>query len=203
MNGKEFMDFVKLSKTSKDDLVCDPTTTKEDIIAKEVIEGLEQEGILARDDYSAEITLNKRAERIAERDRLVDACSKMIEHYTQRIEEIKAEYKPSIDFYEAQLYAYANIVPMKETATQKSYKLPSGTLKITKAKQELTPDREALVTFMEQGGGHEWVKVKKDIDWAGLKKTITIVDGKAVWEQTGEILDCVSVTEKPESFSIS
>ena len=94
---------------------------------------------------------------------------------------------------------YFETVPSKETKTQKSYKLLSGTLVFKKPSQKINHDDEKLLEFLD---GTEFIKVKKSIDWAEYKKVLTISDSEVIDSETGEIVEACTVEDVPASFTI-
>ena len=90
---------------------------------------------------------------------------------------------------------YAEIVPMKETETQKSYPIPGGKLVLKKATTKLAHDDEKILAALRDQGRTEYIKtvVTEKLDWAGLKKEVT---------ETGELVDGITIEEVPEIFTV-
>ena len=77
---------------------------------------------------------------------------------------------------------YFETVPSKETKTQKSYKLLAGTLVFKKPTTKIVHNDDKLLEYLEENDGKDYIKLKKSIDWAEFKKTLTVSD-------TGEVVD--------------
>lgn len=104
-----------------------------------------------------------------------------------------------------QLRAYSLGVKFKETKTQKKYKLLAGELVIKKTTTKIeVADREKLIQYAETSAD-KYVKIKKDVDWAGLKKVLDIDGSSVINKETGEILsdlEGLTVKEIGEIFEI-
>ena len=81
---------------------------------------------------------------------------------------------------------YAEMVPMKETKTQKSYPIPGGKLVLKKATTKLAHDDEKILAALRDQGRTEYIKTVtvEKLDWAGLKKEISV---------TGDLPDGVTM----------
>jgi phage host-nuclease inhibitor protein Gam len=104
-----------------------------------------------------------------------------------------------------QLRAYSIGIKFKETKTQKKYKLLAGELLIKKPTVKIEVlDREKLTQYAETSA-QDYIKVKKDVDWAGLKKALDIDGDKIINKETGEVLselEGLTVKEVGEIFDI-
>lgn len=129
-----------------------------------------------------------------------------------RIENIQQQLKVKLDslgdveqILIDQLRAYALNLKFKETKTQKKYKLVTGELVVKKptAKIEVA-DREKLTQYAEKSA-EEYIKIKKDVDWSALKKTLDIDGDKIINKETGEVLgelEGLTLKEVGEIFDI-
>lgn len=90
---------------------------------------------------------------------------------------------------------YAEMVPMHETKTQRSYPIPGGKMVFKKATTKLEHDDAVILQTLKDQGRDEYIKVVtvEKLDWAGLKKKIS---------ETGEIIDGVKWVNVPESFTV-
>ena len=94
-------------------------------------------------------------------------------------------------------------VKAKETKTQKSYKLPSGTLKVKYQKPEYKRDDAKLTEFLKNNY-ISYVETVYKPKWADFKKATNFItkDGKAIIEDTGEVIDGVEVIEREPTFEV-
>lgn len=152
------------------------------------------------DDGKAEWALNKIAEEKAETQRMINVANSMIMKYQEKIEVYQKQFENKTTFLKEQLRQYFETVPHKITKTQETYKLPSGTLKLKKQNPEYIRDEEKLLEWVK-ANKISYVKSKKSVDWAELKKELNFVDDKALTED-GEIVDGITVSERPSVFEI-
>jgi hypothetical protein len=171
-------------------------------LALEMINGMvdNEEQFVINDDGKAEWALNKIAEEKAEMQRMINVANSMIIKYQEKIEVYQKQFENKTTFLKEQLRQYFETVPHKSTKTQETYKLPSGTLKLKKQNPEYIRDEEKLLEWVK-ANKLSYVKTKESVDWAELKKELNFVDDKALTED-GEIVDGVTVSERPSVFEI-
>ena len=165
----------------------------------EVVEAYEPEsdlpaGFRVDDDRTAEWAVNRIKEHRA-------AVEMWTAHYAAQLERIKARSESSIAYLEGLLRAYFETVPKRESKTQARYTLPNAELILKAQQPAYDVDEETVMAFLEKEGGAH-IKTKKAIDWAGLKKTLMLVDGEAVDGETGEIIPGITITERPDKFEV-
>ena len=109
-----------------------------------------------------------------------------------------------IAFYMSRLQQYFDSLDTKlltKGKTQVSYNLPSGKLVKKLEKPELKRDDEALLTWIEQNAP-DYIKVKKDVNWAEFKKKLSINGNKVVLTDTGEVVEGITIETKPAEFEV-
>lgn len=185
----------------------------------EKIKEMDIDEILDQEEYSeinyhvisdslAEWALKRIKKATDERNRLVALATEQIEELTSKINELDEKYKRETAYFKMKLYEYFNSEEtrknIKETKTQASYKLLSGSLVFKKPTQKMEPNREKLLEYVKANNMPEFVKTKEDIDWAAYKKECQIVDGKVVNTQTGDLLpeDLIEVQDVPGEFDV-
>ena len=164
-----------------------------------------EESFKIRDDKTADWAIAQIHEAENERDRLIDLAQQQIADLTDRIEELKTKCDNDTSYLKACLAEYFQMVPSKETKTQKSYKLLSGTLIFKKPSTKITHDDDALLNYLENNDGNDFIKIKKSVDWAEFKKQLIISDnGEVVDTGLGVILSnkICAVEDVPASFNI-
>lgn len=168
------------------------------------IEEEEREGWAIKDDLAADWALDKIRESQAEFLRFDMVAQAKITQIKLELEKEKEKMEREVSFFESKLRDYFQGVKVKETKTQKSYKLPSGTLKLKKAKVDFKHDKAKLLKEAEELNLVDYIKIKKDFDWANFKKGLAINGTSIVDKETGEVieLDGLTVVEKPEEFSV-
>jgi hypothetical protein len=175
-----------------------------DNLAFQLIDSLAQENVpfIVSDDFKAEWTLKRISEDRAETQRMISVCENMINEYQAKIEKLTEQHNKRTSYLESQLQRYFNEVPHKETKTQETYRLPSGTLKLKKPAPEFVRDEEELLRYMESHNYQDFIQVKKSVKWSELKKDL-VADGKyAVDKETGQIVQGITVQERDPIFEI-
>lgn len=150
-------------------------------------------------DKTADWAIAQIHESENERDRLIALAEEQIEDLTTRIAELKTRCENETKFLRSCLAEYFNTVPSKETKTQKSYKLLSGTLVFKKPSIKINHNDDELIKYLD---GTEYVETKKSLKWGDFKKVLTVSDDDVINTETGEIIEACSVEEVPASFSI-
>ena len=155
-------------------------------------------------DKTADWAVTQIQEAEAERDRLIALAESQIDDLNNKIEELKTKCDNDTKFLKSCLAMYFETVPSKETKTQKSYKLLSGTLIFKKPTEKIVHNDDALLEYLEKNEGDDYIKVKKSVDWAEFKKTLTIHNGEVIDSELGEVIpnDVCAVEDVPASFTI-
>jgi len=122
-------------------------------------------------------------------------------YYAEALQKIAEASQRIIDNNTARLEAYFDTLPHKKTKTQESYPLPSAKLVRKHQDPEFVRDDEELLSWLKDNNGEKFIKVKESPDWAGLKKTLTVL-GETVVDENGEIIPCIKATERPDVFKV-
>lgn len=152
------------------------------------------------DDNYAEWCIRKIAEKRAELARYEMVCKNAIGVYQAKLTAMQEKTERDTANLIGMLRAYSETVPMKETKTQATYKLPSGTLKLKRGGYEYIRDEDALLPWVK-ANKPERIKVKESVDWAGLKSEISVA-GSSVVDENGESVPGVTVAIKPDVFTV-
>lgn len=156
-------------------------------------------------DKTADWAITQIHEAENERDRLIALAEEQIKDLTDRIEELKTKCENDTKYLKSCLAMYFETVKSKETKTQKSYKLLSGTLVFKKPTTKIIHNDDNLLKYLEENDGKDYIKIKKSVDWAEFKKNLTISDnGEVVDTELGIILnsDICGIEDVPASFNI-
>lgn len=166
---------------------------KENIMEEEE-EQLEE--VIVLDDASAEYLLR----RIKEAN---EQFERMKAWYSHQLEKAKAICDRTVAWAENSLRGYFNMVPTKDTKTQKKYELPGGTLILKAQQPKFEVDDEKLVPWLKENGAAEYVNVKESANWEELKKQVQLApDGTGVVNADGEILPGITVEEREPVFQV-
>lgn len=154
-------------------------------------------------DEKAEWAIKKIAEERAEAQRYISVCQNAISTYQDKIKKAKADLDNKTSYFTFQLQRYMDTVKAKETKTQKTYKLPSGTLKVKYQKPEYKRDEDKLTEFLKKNYT-DYVETVYKPKWAEFKKATNFItkDGKAIIEDTGEVVEGVEVIEREPVFEV-
>ena len=137
-------------------------------------------------------------EKLAEEQ--IEKIQKEIDEIEHWLEKENEKIQNNIDFMKSKLKYYA--MELKdENPDLKTHSLPFGALKFRKKRPKWNYDDDKLLEFTENNL-EEAVKVKKKVDKRKLKKKAEVVGNKAVLKDTGEIIEGVSVVQRPEKFKI-
>lgn len=145
-------------------------------------------------DAKAGWALDKIREARADRDMWV-------KWYEDKIAEIKAQTDFNTMNLERMLAEYFASVPHKKTKTQESYALPGGKLVMKTQNPEYKRDDKAVIDWLKANKPGQFVKVKEELDWAGLKAA-TGVFGATVVDENGEIIPGIEVVEREPKFIV-
>lgn len=157
-------------------------------------------------DAKADWAVGAIKESEEERDRLIMLAEAKIEDLRQQIEDIKAKYDRDNAYLYSMLEGYMDGCKVRETITQTSYKLLSGTLVRRKEQRNIIkPEGEKLKALAEWVSEHhpEFIKTAytESVNWSELKKVLK-VEGEVVITADGEVVDVLEVQEVPATFSI-
>lgn len=161
----------------------------------EVIAEIEkEERFIIDDDQKAEWAVEQIRNAEDEKARWKD-------HFAEQLTRINESCDQTINNMKEMLRDYFATVPHKVTKTEENYRLPSGKLVLKKQQPEWEKDEEELIKWLEKNKDGQFIKTKKTVDWAGLKKTLTVV-GELVADDAGEVIPCVHAVERPDIFTV-
>lgn len=122
-------------------------------------------------------------------------------YYAEALRKITASSQQIIEQNTARLEAYFDTLPHKKTKTQESYLLPSGKLVRKHQDPEFSRNDEEVLDWLHENNGEKYIKTKESLDWAGLKKSLTVF-GETVVDENGEIIPCIKAAERPDVFKV-
>jgi len=150
-------------------------------------------------DKKADWAITQIHEAEDERDRLITLAEEQIKDLNDRIDELKTKCNNDTAYLRSLLATYFETVKCKETKTQKSYRLISGTLVYKKPSVKINHDDNKLIEFLD---GTEYVETKKSLKWGEYKKCLGIKGDQVIDLDTGEIVEACTVEDIPASFNI-
>lgn len=154
----------------------------------------QEEELVVRSDIEAGWQLKRRKELIADRDELIS-------FYESRIDAVKKDSDVKLSIIDRALFLFFQTVPHKETKTQESYTHPLGKLVLKKQAPEFKRDDKTVIAWLKDNNGGGYVKTVENLDWASLKKDVTVM-GNSVVNSDGEIIPGVEVVEREPKFTV-
>lgn len=159
-----------------------------------------KEGFVIRDDNAAEWALQKIFDEKAELERLKALADSQIAVIMDKVEAAEKRFTSRTEYLKNALEEYMLTVKRKQSKTQESYRLLSGSLILKKPVVKIVKDDTKLLEYVKEHSP-EYVKHTEAVDWAGFKKTLT-VSGDVVVDSNGEVVSCLDVEEAPGEFMI-
>lgn len=154
------------------------------------------------DDGAADWAVRKIAEERAEPARIRELAETEIERIEAKLAAAEKRCENGTKFLTSKLSEYFKTVPHKATKTKESYRLLSGTLTMKIGGVQMKQDDEALLAFLKQSGNDDMIQTVEKPRWGEYKKRLAIQGGQVVDTETGELVEGVSVIEKPNVFSV-
>lgn len=155
---------------------------------------IEPEGFVIDTDAKAQWALDKIREARADRDAWV-------KWYKDKIAEIEAQTDFNTMNLERMLAEYFATVPHKKTKTQETYPLKGGKLILKTQNPEYKRDDKTVIDWLKQNNMTDFIKVKEELDWSGLKGVTAALEGNIVTED-GEIIPGIEVIEREAKFVV-
>lgn len=167
----------------------------------DIEEGVSNETFTIDDDSKAEWALKKILEERKEKDRLLSLVDAQRKELDMQELKIIQRYVSNTAYLTAKLQEYFMTVKHKKTKTQETYQLLSGKL-VMKTPQIMPKQNEKKLVEWCKKNAPEYIKTTYKVDWNNLKKNISIVDDGVVLNDTGEVVDGVSVEQTACSFDV-
>lgn len=117
-------------------------------------------------------------------------------------EQAKAEFDEKQAQYAMRLEMYLREEVAKQLEAgkkpKKTIKLPYGNISLKAQQLKFDRNEAELLQYAEEAG---FVRVKKETDWAALKKQCVVADGK-LYDTNGEQVPGVTVIEQADKFEL-
>lgn len=156
------------------------------------------------DDNTADWALDIIREANAEYNRFEMVVKAKIEQLQNALQKAEEERNRTVNFFEFKLYEYFNSLDdkvLKKTKTQKTYKLPTGKLKLKKREPEFKREDDKLLEWLKERNMRDYIEIKEKPKWGDLKKVIKTAGNRAV-SVDGEIIEGITVIERPDEFKV-
>ena len=122
-------------------------------------------------------------------------------YYAEKLKEVNESCDLIITENKQRLRLYFDTVPHKKTDTQEKYLLPSGKLVLKDQEPDYQRDDKTVIKWLKEHQGEKFVKVKEELDWSGLKKTLLIA-GETAANEDGLPIPGIKVIERERAFTI-
>lgn len=158
-------------------------------------EQLEEVAVL--DDASAEYMLR----RIREAQDQYERMESWYEFQKGKAKEIRDR---TISWAMRGLRSYFDMVPTKNTKTQRSYELPGGKIVVKAQEPKFDQDDKELVPWLKKNNMTDMIRIKEESNWKDLKNRLKVApDGRSMVTTDGEIVPGVTVTQRGEKMTVS
>lgn len=156
-------------------------------------------------DEKADWWIEVHEEELSEVRRLKEQLDSKIDFYMGKLEKVQEEENYIIEKRNSKLAEYFETIDfkdMKETKTQKKYRLPSGDLVLKIKGPQFKRNNKRLSKWLEDNQMDEYVETKKSPKWGDLKEVTKVTNGQVVVEGTGEIVEGVEAIERAPEFKV-
>jgi len=146
------------------------------------------------DDLTADWAIKIIKQEETQAERLIQTIDQELEILQAKKQSIKES--ANCGFLKGKLNAYFDTLApemLKETKTQTSYKLPSGSLVFKNPSTEYVRDDEKIINYLTENNRFEFIKTNPKVDWSNLK---------ALGDCELAKIDGVTIQEKPASFTV-
>ena len=154
------------------------------------------------DDSAADWTVQKIAEERAELARIEALAAEQIARINEKVEAARRRCENGTAFLTSKLAQFFETVPHKETKTKHSYRLLSGTLAKKLGGPTMEKDDAKLLEHLRSSGNSQYIQQTEKPMWGEYKKRLEIQGDLVIDKETGEIVEGVTVKEKPDTFTV-
>ena len=182
-----------------------PAVTVDELEGLDVYTGEEAQDSGAwriKDDSAAEWAVKKIAAERAELERIKALADEQNAQILEKVAAAERRYENGTNFFSSFLAQYFETVPHRKTKTKHSYRLLSGTLTKKIGGVSLKANDEALLQYLKDSGRTDMIQTVEKAKWGEFKKGLEIVDGTVIDKETGEIVEGVEITVKPDTFVV-
>lgn len=154
------------------------------------------------DDSAADWAVQKIADERAELARIKALAAENIARINEKVEAAERRCENGTAFLTSKLAEYFETVPHKETKTKHSYRLLSGTLVRKIGGATMEHDDEKLLEYLRESNNEDYIQLTAKPMWGEFKKRLQIQGEIVIDTETGEIVEGVTVNQKPDTFVV-
>jgi len=160
-----------------------------------------QEGFKVRDDKHADDIIEEMKEIEQEYDRLIELAEAKIKDLQDKVANLKLDKDTKTSWHKGVLNEYIKTVKTKDTATQSTYKLVAGTLKVKHPKPTPVKDDTVLLEWLKSNKMNNYITSVEKANWGDLKKDLIATD-KGFVTADGEVVEGVTLKENEDVFIV-
>lgn len=174
----------------------------EELESMELEEG-QKDSFRIENDRTAEWALERIKDATSEADRLRQVIEQKRAELDEQLSQIDSRLESQTRYLKGLLEGYIRSgIKTKETKTQFSYKLPTGTLVMKKPSYSYQRDDSAIISQMHDLGKEEYVETIEKLKWADFKKTLVFDEDTVYDPETGALIDGITAVKEPEKFEV-
>ena len=164
----------------------------------------ESEGFKIENDNTCDWAIKTIKKETEEIERLIKIADSEIEELQQKKEALKKSLESKTGYLKSKLFEYFTKVEHKETKTQETYKLLSGSLVLKKPATKIKrPDDDRLLGILKEIDPLEqYVETIQKPKWAEFKKTLKLLDNGQIVDEDGDIVEGLEVEDVPGEFTV-
>lgn len=165
-------------------------------------------------DMKAEWCLSKIRKARKEAEKEKTELARQMKFYEEQMAMIDKQLQEEEAFFSELLKGYfqhrVDEGFAKTAKTKVSYKLPTGNLILKHREPEYKREPKTIIPWLKANGMEQFIKVKEELDWQGLKDAAKFADGVMIAKETvnedGEIIKTivpgVEIVEREDEFVV-
>jgi len=133
----------------------------------------------------------------------IECAQRQIARLQQFVRKAEERIEERTAFFKALMRPF--VEQMLVDSKRRTINAPSGLVSLRKQEPEFEKDDDKLVTWLEENGKREFVRVKKQIDWAEFKKQLVdVMEDGTVVTVDGELLpvEAIRATKRPDKLYV-
>ena len=146
-----------------------------------------------KDEKTADWALRKIREHEAHVAQVEEFAEAQVDEILAWAESATKSARDSIQYLSGLLEAYHRQL-FAANPTLKTIKLPAGEIQLRQQQPQFNRDNDRLLAWLK-AHRPEFVRVEEAPDWANVKRTFAVHNGRLVDPDTGEVVDGVDVVE--------
>jgi phage host-nuclease inhibitor protein Gam len=133
----------------------------------------------------------------------IECAQRQIARLQQFVRKAEERIEERTAFFKALMRPF--VEQMLADSKRRTINAPSGLVSLRKQEPEFEKDDDKLIAWLEENGKREFVKVKKQTDWAGFKKQLVdVMEDGTVVTVDGELIpvEAIRATKRPDKLYV-